>query len=78
MATNLLISLYIQSKSKYVNTENIAIIFGFSVPIAFEQMTPQSIPNRSMTAICASPFAVISPILSDPRENDLYLHIDKR
>ena len=43
------------------------------IPISLEIHIPENIPSRSMTAICASPFAVMSPILSDVRENDLYI-----
>ena len=36
---------------------------------------PVVIPSKSMTAICASPFAVMSPMLSDERAKDLYLRM---
>jgi len=36
-------------------------------PISFVIDMPASMPSKSITAICASPFAVISPILSGKR-----------
>lgn len=34
---------------------------------------PRHMPSRSITAVCASPFAVMSPMLSELWEKDLYL-----
>ena len=34
---------------------------------------PVVIPSKSITAICASPLAVMSPMLSEDRAKDLYL-----
>ena len=43
------------------------------VPTLVDKETPVAMPNKSTTAIDASPLAVISPIFSrDPSRNELY------
>ena len=66
------------SRSTKVSAAKTATILALSVPMSLDTAMPMTMPSRSITAICASPFAVMSPMLSDFVENDLYLPQRKR
>lgn len=55
------------------STRNTITIFALARLVDLLMRMPRHMPSRSMTAVCASPFAVMSPMLSELCENDLYL-----
>mmetsp|Transcript_29149 Transcript_29149/g.40039 ORF Transcript_29149/g.40039 Transcript_29149/m.40039 type:complete len:225 (+) Transcript_29149:447-1121(+) len=69
--TTLPISRKTQYRSSSDSARKTHTILGREVPITRLMAMPMAMPTMSITAICASPLAVMSPILSDLVEKDL-------